>query len=175
MEVAGAVGSASYRRDMLYTFGFDEVGVVVGDLYIVDPEPIPGQEGPERGVRLEVRRLERQPLEGGIYSAQPILVGRPVWRADLLEGVDHPGTLDRAHHHPSFDGWDPSPRVFDPELSADPVGWVGRRLADRYGIPAATVPEILDTVRRLLDRIRAGELARAPAGTQAQSVRESWL
>ena len=42
---------------MLYAFGFDEVGVVVGDLYIVDPDPLPGQAGPEQGVRVEVRVL----------------------------------------------------------------------------------------------------------------------
>ena len=44
---------------MLYAFGFDRIGVVVGDLYFVNPDPAPGQEGPERGVRLEVRLLER--------------------------------------------------------------------------------------------------------------------
>lgn len=160
---------------MLYVFGFDEVGVVVGDLYIVDPDPIPGQEGPERGVRVEVRVLERRPLEGGIYSAQPILVGRPVWRADLLEAVDHPGTLDRAHHHPAFDGWDPSPRVFEPGLTADPLGWVADRLAG-FGeqLPAEAVPEIMGAVRRLLDRVRSGELAQPPV-TQGPSVRASWL
>ncbi len=159
---------------MLYAFGFDGVGVVVGDLYIVDPDPLPGQEGPERGVRLEVRALERLPLEGGIYSAQPILVGRPVWRADLLEAVDHPGTLDRAHHHPTFDGWDPCERVFEPDLTADPLGWVATRLSGFDGLPAAAVPEILDTVRSLLDRIRTGELAQAPEEGGA-SVRASWL
>ncbi|MEA2901572.1 MAG: hypothetical protein QOH36_1459 [Actinomycetota bacterium] len=169
---------------MLYAFGFDEVGVVVGDLYIVDPDPLPGQAGPEQGVRVEVRTLSRRPLEGGIYSAQPILVGRPLWRADLLEAVDHPGTLDRAHHHPTFDDrWNPCERVFEPELSADPVGWVGRRLSSEYAEVRAGVPEILDAVRRLLDRIRAGELGGAPTSAVAAAdadgdgagVRASWL
>ena len=162
---------------MLYAFGFEEIGVVVGDLYIIDPDPMPGQEGPERGVRLEVRVLERRPLEGDIYSAQPILVGRPLWRADLLEAVDHPGTLDRAHHHPTFadDGWSPCHRVFEPELSADPMGWVGRRLSD-YDEVRPAVPEILDVVGRLLERIRAGELAQAPAADGDRGgVRASWL
>jgi hypothetical protein len=164
---------------MLYGFGFDELGVVVGDLYIVDPDPLPGQEGPEWGVRLEVRVLERRPLEGDIYSAQPILVGRPLWRADLLEAVDHPGTLDRAHHHPTFeaDGWSPCSRVFEPALTADPVGWVGQRLAG-YDEVRPAVPEILDVVRRLLDRIRSGELAQAPTADgapDAAGMRASWL
>ena len=168
---------------MLYAFGFDEVGVVVGDLYIVDPDPLPGQNGPEWGVRLEVRVLERRPLEGDIYSAQPILVGRPLWRADLLEAVDHPGTLDRAHHHPTFgdDGWSPCERVFEPGLSADPLGWVGERLSG-YDEVRAAVPEILDVVRRLLARIRSGELGQAPVGGRDGAgeagwagVRASWL
>ena len=72
---------------MLYAFAFDRLGVVVCDLYFVDPDPIVGQEGAERGVRLEVRFVDREALRGGIYSAQPIAVGRPVWRCDLLESV----------------------------------------------------------------------------------------
>jgi hypothetical protein len=40
---------------MFYVFGFERVGVVMSDLYFVDPAPLPGQEGAERGVRLEVR------------------------------------------------------------------------------------------------------------------------
>ena len=37
---------------MLYAFGFERYGVVVSDLYHLDPNPGKGQEGPERGVRL---------------------------------------------------------------------------------------------------------------------------
>lgn len=169
---------------MLYAYGFDRIGVVVCDLYFEDPDPIPGQEGAEQGVRLEVRGLERAPLHGGIYSAQPIVVDRPVWRADLLESVAAPGTLDRAHHHPAFQGWEPGGRSFDDELTADPVGWVGRRLGDlatllfEAGLPPdaagptdadelrATVPEITASVERLLGRVRAagyGVAGHAPA------------
>ena len=179
---------------MLYAFGFDRVGVVVGDLYFVNPDPAPGQEGPERGVRLEVRLLERGALKGNVYSARPIVVDRPVWRADLLESAEGgPGTFDRTHHHPAFRGWDPGPRYFDEALSADPLAWLGSRLGDlgrlldEAGVPRedvgeadvtalrAAVPEIVDTVRRLLDRVWAGELAR-PAGDGPRSgAREGWL
>src|SRR5271156_5922054 len=77
---------------MLYAFGFERVGVLVSDMYIVIPEPLPGQEGAERGVRLEVRMLERGELKGSIYSAQPIEVGRPGWRAGQPEpGAPPPG------------------------------------------------------------------------------------
>jgi hypothetical protein len=185
---------------MLYMFGFDQVGVVVGDLYFVDPRPAKGQEGAEHGVRLELRVLERGPLVGSIYSAQPIAVDRPVWRADFLESVDGtPGSFDRTHHHPEFSGWDPNSRVFTRELSADPLGWLSDRLADLDGLlaegsfPADTagpddatelrnaVPEIVDATRRLLDRVRAGELGNPPKAEPVASdgqpalVRSGWL
>ena len=179
---------------MLYAFGFDRVGVVVGDLYFVNPDPAPGQEGPERGVRLEVRLLERGALKGNVYSARPIVVDRPVWRADLLESAEgRPGSFDRTHHHPAFRGWDPGPRCFDEALSADPLGWVGSRLGDlgqlldgagiaRDEVGEADVaalrsaaPEIVAAVRRLLDRVWVGELARPPGGGPAEIAREGWL
>lgn len=179
---------------MLYAFGFERTAVVVGDLYFVNPDPDPGQEGPEQGVRLEVRLLGRGELPGSIYSAQPIGVDRPIWRADLLESVTSPGSLDRAHHHPRFRGWEPGPRHFDPAMSADPVAWVGMRLSDLDGLVAeagatgtalvgppdaadlrAAVPEILDVVRRLLDGVRAGELAQPPEGAAPGGARVGWL
>lgn len=179
---------------MLYTFGFERIGVLVGDLYFVDPKPAKGQEGPEHGVRLELRVLERGELKGSIYSAQPIVIGRPVWRADLLESVaGAPGSYDRAHHHPAFSGWDPGSRVFTRELSADPVGWVGRTLSDlpglltQAGVSADTagagdaaavrdaVPEILAATENLLAKVRGGELGRPPGGVAAGSARVGWL
>jgi len=171
---------------MLYAFGFERVGVVVGDLYFVNPRPAPGQEGAEHGVRLELRVLGRGALKGSVYSAQPIEVGQPVWRADLLESVDGPpGSFDRTHHHPAFSGWEPGRRVFVRELSADPLGWLGVRLADLDGLLASAgfpagvagpddarslrdaAPEIVDATRRLLERVRSGELGRPPAGQAA--------
>jgi len=180
---------------MLYAFGFERVAVLASDLYFVNPRPEPGQEGPERGVRLEVRLLERSELRGSIYSAQPIAVDRPVWRADLLESVGSaPGSLDRAHHHPRFRGWEPGRRHFVPEMSAAPLEFVAGRLADLEGMldqaaipraevdpgdPAAVrraVPEIVDAVRRLLDGVKAGELGRPPAdGQDLVSARVGWL
>ena len=179
---------------MLYAFGFDRIGVLVGDIYFVDPRPTPGQEGAEHGVRLEVRMLGYGELKGSIYSARPIEVGRPVWRVDLLETVDGPpGSLNRAHHHPAFNGWEPGKRVFDTNLSAGPVEWVREQLSDvdallkRAGVSTdgsftadaegvrAAVPEIAAVVRSLLDRIKAGYLAAAPGDDQRESARVSWL
>jgi hypothetical protein len=182
---------------MLYCLGFESVAVVAADMYFQDSEPLPGQEGAEHGVRLEVRLLERHELRGDIYSAQPIELAMPVWRADLLESVDgRPGSFDRTHHHPGMDGWNVGTRDFQEDLKADPLGWVGRQLADldalldQAGIDRSrvdpadaqslrlSVPEILAAVGRLLDRIRAGELARPPVPAPPPSgvlVRAGWL
>ena len=179
---------------MLYAFGFDRIGVLVSDLYFVDPRPAPGQEGAEHGVRVEVRMLGQGELKGSIYSARPIEVGRPIWRADLLEAVDGPpGSLNRAHHHPAFDDWNPGRRVFDKSLSADAVPWVGEQLSDLGGLLEragmsgdgalaadaeslrGAVPEITAVVQSLLDRVNAGELAAAPADGEPDSARISWL
>jgi len=59
---------------MLQVFGFDRVGVVIGDIYFIDPNPKKGQEGPERGVRLELRILRAGDLTGSVYSARPITI-----------------------------------------------------------------------------------------------------
>jgi len=72
---------------MLYAFGFERVAVVVGDLYFANPRAARGQEGAEHGVRLELRMLDRGALKGSAYSAQPIEIGQPGWRADLLDKV----------------------------------------------------------------------------------------
>ena len=178
---------------MLQVFGFDRIGVVLGDLYFIDPKPIKGQESPEHGVRLEVRMLESGELTGSIYSSRPITVGEPVWRADLLESVDGPpGSFDRTHHHPHMTGWEPGHRVFERDLSSDPVGWVGAQLSDLEGVlrragyevdatlaaDAAqlrrAVPEIERAVSALLDRVKAGELGTAP-DDDLTFARASWL
>jgi hypothetical protein len=187
---------ATARLDdqMLQLFGFDRIGVVVGDIYFVDPRPAKGQEGPEHGVRLEVRMLKPGELTGSIYSARPINVAEPVWRADLLESTDSvPGSLDRAHHHPNMTGWEPGRRVFDRDLSSDPVGFVGSVLSDLEGLLQRAgieldatfaadasrlrevVPDIQRSVTGMLDQVKAGRLGTAPEGDDVTSARVSWL
>ena len=171
---------------MLQAFVFERVGVVVGDIYFLDPDPHPGQEGAEHGVRLELRVFGRGELKGTIYSAQPIEIGQPIWRADLLESLTgRPGSFDRTHHHPRFNGWNPGRRVYVEELSADPLGWLSTQLADldallaAAGVPAEAagpsdaadlrraVPEIVAATRKLLDKVRSGELGNPPASAAA--------
>ena len=180
---------------MLQAFVFERVGVVVGDLYFVDPDPLPGQEGAEHGVRLELRVFDRGDLKGKIYSAIPIEVGRPIWRVDLLEAVDgKPGSFNRTHHHPKFTrNWDPVSRVFARELSQDPLGWLAGQLADLPGIleraevppdvadpaDAASLkemaPAIVGAASMMLDKVRAGELGTAPAEDAVDGIRNGWL
>jgi hypothetical protein len=179
---------------MLQLFGFDRIGVVVGDIYSIDPAPFKGQEGPERGVRLEVRMLEPGELVGSIYSARPISIAEPIWRADLLESADGvPGSLNRVHHHPNMRDWEPRKRVFDRDLSSDPVGFVGAMLSDLEGLLTragvdvdatleadarslrGAVPEVLRAVSSMLDQVKAGQLGTAPDGDDLTSARISWL
>jgi hypothetical protein len=178
---------------MLAAFGFENLGVVVGDMYFVDPNPLAGQETPERGVRLELRLIDKDEPQGSIYAGVPISFARPVWRVDLFGSTESPaGTLDRAHHHPRFDGWEPGRRHFVPELSADPVSWLAGQLADpaavleRAGVAlddvseadlaglVAAAPEIVASVKRMLDGVRDGTLAPAPAEPVA-AARTGWL
>ena len=179
---------------MLYTFGFDRVGVLLSDVYIVDPAPDHGGEGAEHGVRLELRVLDRGELKGTQYSAQPISVGQPLWRVDLLETVTgEPGSFDRTHYHPAFTGWEPGRRTFDRDLSRDPMQWLAVRLSDLPGVLKEAgvdtnvaspedaealrreVPEILLATEELLGKVRRGQAGNPPADPGPGYVRAGWL
>jgi hypothetical protein len=178
---------------MLWTLAFDRVGVVMSDLYFVDPALDQGEAGAERGVRLELRMFERDDLKGSVYSAVPIRVDRPIWRVDLLETAEsEPGSLNRAHHHPRFEGWEPGRRVFVEELSASPLTWTRDRFAAIDGVLAdarvdasdlgagdveglrAAGPAVVAQLEHMLGEVAAGRAARAPA-EHGDFVRQSWL
>lgn len=172
---------------MIYMFGFEEVCLVTADVFFVDPEPVPGQEGAESGVRVELRRLERLPLKASIYSAQPMAVEEPLFRVDLFESFpDGRGAQDRVHYHPHFDGWDPSMRVFDQELSAEPLGWLKRKLSDLPSLldvdahtDAASLAErsdeIVAAVGNLWEKVRSGVLDPPAGWTSEPAYRLGWL
>ncbi|MDD4866452.1 MAG: hypothetical protein PHQ28_04800, partial [Mycobacterium sp.] len=142
---------------------------------------------------LELRLVDRGEPQGSIYAGIPITFNRPVWRVDIFGSTESPpGMLDRAHHHPRFDGWEPGRRHFVPELSADPLSWLVDQLADPAGVLAragvdadlvteadktglaAAAPQIVAAVKRMLDAVRDGELAPAPAEPVA-AARTGWL
>jgi hypothetical protein len=178
---------------MLWTLAFDRAGVVMSDLYFVDPALDQGGDGAERGVRLELRMFERDDLKGSVYSAVPIRVDRPIWRVDMLETVDStPGSLNRAHHHPRFRGWEPGTRVFVEELSASPLTWIRSRFADIDGVLAdahvdvedigkddveslrAAGPDVVAQLEHMLGEVAAGRAGLRPADA-GDFVRQSWL
>jgi len=160
---------------MLQAFCFGTVAVTLEDLYFVDPDPLPGQEDPERGVRVELRLTEASAWRGSIYASQRTVVDTGLWRADFFESITGgPGSKDRMHHHPTMVEDEPGPRVFDPALTDDPFGWLETRLADlpevcllpehRAGVAEllANSAQIVAAARDMLERVRAGELALAP-------------
>lgn len=178
---------------MLIIFGFNELAIALGDLYFADPNARPGQEGAERGVRLELRWLELCANRGSLYASRAVTLGRPVWRADLLESVAaEPGSLDRTHHHPKMNGWESGPRYYEPEMSADPIAWLRRVLSDPVKIfqwaelPAPSegdiegiaqaAPRIANLVEELMTQVRSGKLAQVPPDIDAKTgIRVGWL
>lgn len=178
---------------MLQLFAFDRVAVAVADLYFLNPVPKNDHFGPERGVRVELRTA-RGADGPSIYAAREVHVDGAIWRADLLSSVYSPVTsFDRVHHHPHFEGAEPGPRVFDPAMEADPLGWTLAQLSDAEGLvarcgfdPSVLGPGDADALRaevgaigaaiaRMVDRIEAGELARPPAADPAEPTRAGWL
>jgi hypothetical protein len=178
---------------MLWTLAFDRVGVVMSDLYFVDPALDQGDSGAERGVRLELRLFERDELKGSVYSATPIRIDQPIWRVDMLETADsEPGSLNRAHHHPRFHDWDPGRRVFVEELSASPLTWIRGRFdaieevlvdakvdvadigEDDLEALRAAGPAVVAQLEHMLAEVAAGRAGRKPEG-HGDFVRQSWL
>ena len=167
---------------MLYAFGFERIGVVASDLYFVDPNPGPGQEGPEQGVRVEVRLLERGELQRlDLFGAADRGRARRSGAPTCSSRSSTPARSTARTTTRGSRGWEPGGRKFVKEMTANPVAWVGKYLSDVEGharsgggvspdevgesdadeLRAAT-PDIMDAVRRLLDRVRAGELALPP-------------
>jgi hypothetical protein len=176
---------------MLWTLAFDRVGVVMSDLYFVDPNLDQGEGGAERGVRLELRLFERDKPRGSAYSGVPIHIDQPFWRVDLLETVEsEPGSLNRAHHHPRFRGWEPGRRVFVEELSNSPLTWVRDRFGaieevlDEAGVEGvspedveglrASAPHIAGQLEMMLGEVAAGRAGLRPPD-HGPFVRSSWL
>lgn len=159
---------------------YQRLGIVIEDIYFVEPNPDPGEEGPERGVRVEIRLIENHPLSGSRYSAYPIDIRTAIWRADLLGSVAAgPGARDRMHYHPLMADDEPGDRQWDPAIKADPIGWIATQLERIEMIVAAKVldvaayrhdlaeirrqaPLIVGSVEQMMGQVHRMELAHEP-------------
>jgi hypothetical protein len=160
---------------MKRAFVLGQTAVLVFDWFEPDPD------GPEQGVRVEVRLVRDAGHRGTESAAQEVVIDGPLWRADLFDLVaEEPGNFLRAHYHPFFDGVEPSDRYWDAALTADPLGWLAEQLSDLQAIvghsaSAASVDadalsaeaddlriivgEVVAAARRVLDQVRASPSA----------------
>ncbi len=148
---------------------FEGVAVLVGPWH----EPMTP---PERGTRVEVRLLEREPERGSRFAAERVVLDRPVFRADLFDRTTSaPGNLESAHFHPRFDGIEPCDRHWDEAIKRDATAWLAGELADlrvllaRSGVDVgdaawldddadalrAAVPDIVAAVESTWAKVRA--------------------
>lgn len=115
------------RKAMKYAFVFGGVAIIVR-YWEERHADVDG------GARVEIRRVEERlgerhrPGNAG-FSVLPVSDGG-VWRADLFTALDARRGEPRHHHHPRFAGGDVGERVYDSEMTADPQGWVDRKLQD---------------------------------------------
>jgi hypothetical protein len=106
---------------------FDTLAVTVARIDFVDPAVAHEDHARERGVRIEVRRLDAA-AEGTVYVSPAISLHPALCRMDLLES--RPGASDRMHWHPVMTRGEPGERTFDQAIPSDPLGWVSTRLRD---------------------------------------------
>lgn len=117
---------------MQHIIALSQTAVIVRHWFEIDLQ----DSSMEHGVRIELRELAEQPRRGSESAAQLITLDRPLWRADLFDRhTDPPGSFGVAHLHPRFLGNEPCPRVWDPQLQADPYGWLGNQFSRLGGGP----------------------------------------
>jgi hypothetical protein len=123
---------------MMQAFVFESVAVLVFPW----SEPI---DPPERGARVEVRLLAREPHRGSYAAAQRLVIDHPVFRADLFDQTTAPpGNLASAHFHACFDGVEPTDRLWPEEIKKDPTGWLASELSDLANVLARAGIEDVD-------------------------------
>ncbi|WP_093418452.1 hypothetical protein [Saccharopolyspora flava] len=113
---------------MYRIYCFQKLAVTVEGVDFLDPALAGEPEVRERGVRLELRGLTESAEAGSVYASRAAWLTRGVCRFDLLES--RPNAADRMHWHPEMSDGEPGDRVFDPDLAADPIGWLTRVLND---------------------------------------------
>lgn len=155
-------------------FTFDTVAVVVRHWFEVDL----GDASMEHGTRVEICGLEPHPHEGTESAGQRLTLGFPFWRADLFDRLgSEPGAFDAAHYHPQFDGIEPSGRVWDDTLTAQPWEWLASALSDLAGTCAETgrtpsVHDVRGAKESADDVVAAGQSMAAPQCRTAADCHE---
>lgn len=179
---------------MLRAFVFNRTSVLVRHWFEIDLGDSSMEHGalPHRGPRTcrvdartaaggtptELRLLDVTPHRGTESAAQRFVIDRPVWRADLFDRVTGtPGAFEVAHHHPVFDGLEPSARSY---LDEEPWQWLRSRLGDigetaaAAGVPRAEVAEDAADVRDHAAEIVTAAQGVAPARCTSNEQCHRW-
>jgi hypothetical protein len=117
------LGAVSEVADVAYAFFVDGMALTVRRWteHAVD--------GEESGARLELQRLNEDRSAGSEFAMARVLLGAPIWRADLFRLGPSGDAFERAHHHPRFTDGEPCDRVWLSDAdAADPLAWIERVL-----------------------------------------------
>lgn len=159
---------------MLRAFVFNRTSILVRHWFEIDLT----DSSMEHGARVELRLLDTEPHRGTESAAQRFVIDRPVWRADRFDRVTGtPGAFEVAHHHPRFDGVEPSARVYPQE---EPWAWLRARLGDigavcaAGGVPRAEAEDDVADVRDHADEIVAAAQAVAPTRCTSNDRCHRW-
>ena len=155
------VGDVSKVGDVAYAFFVDGMALTVrrwnedsGD-------------GDETGARIELQRMHEDRSQGSEFAMSTVLLGAPIWRADLFRLGPSRDTLERAHQHPRFIDGEPCERVWLSEAdAADPLAWTERILTDGLEsllcaagagdlFGTATQRQLAEVLPHALDAVRA--------------------
>ncbi|MEU9035124.1 hypothetical protein AB0D45_09440 [Streptomyces sp. NPDC048352] len=118
--------------------------------------------------------MERDGLPGSIYVSRALTLARAICRFDLLESA--PGAQDRVHWHPAMENGEAFKRLYDEDLSRDPLGWLGERLRD--GVRTLELGGVEDAGRFAVDAEVLAESADAIVAETAATLdglrRDGW-
>jgi hypothetical protein len=117
------LGAVSEVADVAYAFFVDGMALTVRRW------TEHGVDGEETGARLELQRFQEDRSAGSEFAMARVLLGAPIWRADLFRLGPGGDMLERAHHHPRFTDGEPCDRVWLSDAdAADPLAWIERVL-----------------------------------------------
>ncbi len=119
------VGDVSAVGDVAYAFFVDGMALTVRRW------TEHASDGDETGARIELQRLHEDRSHGTEFAMAAVLLGAPIWRADLFRLETARDVCERAHQHPRFTDGEPCKRVWlSEDDTADPIAWTQRVLTD---------------------------------------------